>query len=296
MYDKTDEKERDQTSLVKVNQEIRHQEHLKAKIHSVLKELEKEDRTAINTTDPESGRFRDGPQIHDGYNCQAVVDDKHGLIVHCDVVSNSNDNGQFSSQINKAQETLNKQCQTACADAGYGSPLDRKKSLDQGVDVIVPITRISDFRDHFIYNKEDNTYTCPENHRLIYAGINRRNRSHMYRVPNPTTCQRCSRFGICTTSTKGRRVERPFSEETREILEHRYQQPEAQMIFSRRKMRVEHPFGHFKSNLGMRTFILRGLAGAKAEAALAATSFNMVRILNLIGVPAILRRLTNLTV
>ncbi len=290
--DKTDEKECDQTSWVKV----RKQKQLKGEILSILNELEEKKRSAINTTDPESGRFRDSTQVRDGYNCQAVVDDKHGLIVHCDVVSDSNDLGQFSTQIDKAQETLNKRCQTACADAGYANPLDLKKSLEQGVDVIVPITRISDFRDHFTYDKENDTYTCPENHRLVYAGINNRNRSHMYRVPNPTTCQKCSRFGVCTTSAKGRRVERPFSEETREILEHRYQQSEAKTIFCRRKMRVEHPFGHIKSNLGLRTFALRGLAGAKAEAALAATSFNLVRIINLIGVKGLLMKLTPMPV
>lgn len=294
--DEADQKEQDQSSLVKLKGELRHQHHLKAEIKTILNDLEKEQKTAVNTTDPECGRFRDGNQVRDGYNCQTVVDDKHGLIVHSDVVNNSNDVGQFSEQINKAQETLNRRCQTACADAGYSSPLDLKKSLDQGVDVIVPITRISDFRDHFAYDKEQNTYTCPENHRLVYAGINNRNQSHMYRMLDPTICQRCPRFGSCTTSAQGRRVERPFSEETREVLERRYQQPEAQTIFRRRKMRVEHPFGHIKQNLGMRTFSLRGIAGAKAEAALAATSFNLVRIMNLIGVKALLQRLNPLPV
>jgi hypothetical protein len=43
----------------------------------------------------------------------------------------------------------------------------------------------------------------------------------------------------------------------------------------RRKFRAEPPFGHIKHNLGMRSFLMRGLSGVRAEAALAATAFNL---------------------
>jgi hypothetical protein len=41
----------------------------------------------LNTTDPESARMRNGGQIETGYNVQAVVDERHGLIVHSEVLS-----------------------------------------------------------------------------------------------------------------------------------------------------------------------------------------------------------------
>lgn len=55
------------------------------------------------------------------------------------------------------------------------------------------------------------------------------------------------------------------------------------MIYKRRKERVEHPFGHIKKNLKMRQFLMRGKEGALAEVALAATSFNLVRMVNIFG-------------
>jgi transposase len=289
--DAMDEKEQDQAPLVKMKKELAHQQHLKTEIKAILDDLTQEEKTAINTTDPECGRFRDGKQVRDGYNCQTVVDDKHGLIVQSDVVTDSSDVLQFSRQIDSAQETLDRPCRTACADAGYGSPVELQKTLDQGVDVIVPITRISDFRDHFTYDPKKNTYECPEHHHLVYTGIHSSHKSYIYRMADPIICQRCPRFGVCTTSAKGRRVERPFSEETRERLEQRYQQPEAQMIFRRRKIRVEHSFGHIKHNLGMRTFLLRGIAGAKAETALVATCFNLTRMVTLLGVKRFIQTL-----
>jgi len=111
-------------------------------------------------------------------------------------------------------------------------------------------------------------------------------------IPKTSPCQNCSRFGSCTTSRKqGRRIERLFLEEVREKLEERYRQADAQAIYNRRKLRVEHPFGHMKHNLGLRSFLLRGLAGVQAEAALAATCFNLARIMTLLGAETFVKRL-----
>lgn len=90
-------------------------------MEKIVDELHQQDRKALNTTDPDAGRLRNGGQINVGYNCQAVVDERHGLIVHTDAVNQSNDVGLFSHQVQGAQDTLGKNCETACADAGYYS-------------------------------------------------------------------------------------------------------------------------------------------------------------------------------
>ncbi len=168
----TDQLEGHQSSAVSMQRELEDQQQLKAQIQSILSELKTQERTALNTTDPESGRMRNGAQIETGYNCQHVVDDQHGLIVHSEVSSASNDVGQFSGPMRAAQDTVGSICQTACADAGYSSPDDLQTVLDQGVDVVVPIVHHSDFRDHFSYDASSNTYRCPEGHTLRFAGQN----------------------------------------------------------------------------------------------------------------------------
>ena len=50
---------------------------------------------------------------------QSVVDDKNGLIVHMEAVSDAADLNQFARQIEQAKEVLEKPCEVACADAGY---------------------------------------------------------------------------------------------------------------------------------------------------------------------------------
>jgi hypothetical protein len=227
--------------------------------------------------------MRSGGQIETGYNCQAVVDDRHGLIVHSQVLDQSNDGGLLSGQISAAQETLGKTCRSACADSGYGGAEDLKKMLDQGIDVVVPIVRHSDFRDRFTYVTEADVYRCQQGHELHYIGDHKDHRTRIYQIADPLTCRRCSAFGTCTKAAKGRRVERPFAEEVRERLEARAAMPDAHLLLRRRKMRAEHPFGHIKHNLGLRIFNLRGLRGVGAEMALAATAFNLVRMTRLIG-------------
>ena len=50
---------------------------------------------------------------------------------------------------------------------------------------------------------------------------------------------------------------------------------EAKTIYKRRKELVEPSFGIIKEQMGMRRFLLRGLANVKTEARLLATAFNL---------------------
>jgi hypothetical protein len=108
---------------------------------------------------------------------------------------------------------------TACADMGYCSPADLQQSLAQGVDVIVPILRHSDFRDQFVYDAAQDVYRCSEGHVLRYVGDHQRYKYRAYQA-DATQCQCCPQFGHCITSRSGRRIARPFTEHIRERLEH----------------------------------------------------------------------------
>jgi hypothetical protein len=86
-----------------------------------------------------------------------------------------------------------------------------------------------------------------------------------------------------------------LQEELLEQLERRYEQPDAQAIFARRKMKVEHPFGHFKRNLGAGHFLLRRLAGVRTEWSLLASCFNIARLISILGVLPMIEKLKEIT-
>ena len=113
--------------------------------------------------------------------------------------------------------------------------------------------------------------------------MKRNGKKLVYRIKETGTCHQCIHYGNCTQSKKGRKIIRLANEEVKEKLEQQYQQPESQDIYKRRKACVEHPFGHIKRNLGMTYFLLRGREGVQAEIGIAATGFNIVRMITILG-------------
>jgi len=294
--DAVDEEEQQQGSLVKMKETLGEKETLKSKVQKILKELEAEQKKAINTTDPECTRINSLQGSHAGYNAQTVVDEKHGLIVSSDIVSKNNDLEQFAEQINQANETLEKKCETACADSGYANTTELEKIDKQGIKVVVPSQRQASKKEpgefdkeRFCYDSENDCYICPEEHQLPYSYFDQHKQYKVYTISDREICFNCRYFGTCTKSKDGRKVTRLINEETRLKLEARYEQPESQDIYKLRQQKVELPFGHIKRNLNVQSFLLRGLDGAKAEMSLLASCFNISRMITILGVPALVR-------
>lgn len=62
----------------------------------------------------------------------------------------------------------------------------------------------------------------------------------------------------------------------------------------RRREIVEPPFGNLKDRIfGNARFLLRGLCGASGEMALAVLAYNLRRVTNILGIPALLARLAS---
>ena len=241
-------------------------------------------------------KVKDKQTFTAGYNMQNVVDDKHGLIVHTDVVTDANDSEQLSNQITQANSIIGGTCKTACADAGYANTKIQKEVDEKNITVVVPSQRQAKkepsgpfSKDKFVYNAEKDSYTCPAGKTLRYVCTD--GYARKYRIQSALTCQACPFFGQCTSNNKGRMISRLVLEEEREKFEKQYSNN--LHVFQRRKEKVEHPFGHIKENIGARSFLLRGLKGVKAEAGLLALAFNLTRIINILGVAGFILKLND---
>lgn len=288
-----DEVEEMNGSLVKMDQELKDQDLLKTKVQGIVTKLKAKKQTSLNTTDPDCTRINSLAGTHAGYSVQSVVDEKHGLILSADVVSENNDLNQFSRQINQANALLEHKCQVACADSGYASTAELAKIDQQGIKVVVPSQRQASektpspfAKDQFTYDSIHDCYICPEGHPLTFSSLNKKKKNghKHYLISAKKTCLACPHYGVCTSSQQGRKVIRLVNEELREKFEAQYLEPESQAIYRKRKAKVELPFGHIKRNLGVNAFLLRGLPGVKAEASLLGTCFNLVRMITLLGV------------
>ncbi len=289
--DMIDETEPGLNSLVTMDKTLEDQKILQSKVKNILKELQEEE--SLNTTDPECIRIKKGRNFHAGFNFQSVVDGKEGLILSADVVRETNDLNQFAFQIEQANQTLDAKCQIAVADCGYASTNQLEKIDNQGIKVIVPSQRQAlrkkpslFIKEHFTY--QDDYYLCPQGQKLTPYRLNKDN-NKVYKITDKKICLACPHYGICTTSPTGRTISRLLKEEIRQRLETQYE--ESPEIYKLRKQKVELPFGHIKHNLKVDSFLLRGLKGVKAEASILATCFNLVRMITLLGVPALVKEL-----
>jgi len=273
-------------------------ETLKTKVLEILNKLKVEGKKSLNTTDSDCTKMHSRQGSHAGYNMQSVVDQKHGLIVNSDVVNENNDLHQFAEQIEQANETLEKKCQTACADAGYADVNELEKIDSQGIKVIVPsakqaekVERSDPFdKAHFKYDKANDCYICPEGKILGYSHTDTQRRRRTYRAGG-SVCRTCKFFQDCTTNARGRTITRLLHEELKEKLEAQYEQPQCQEVYKLRKQKVELPFGHLKHNLKVTGFLLRGFEGVRAEASILSSCFNIVRMISIVGVAGLIAKL-----
>ena len=284
------DKEEDQRESFVKTEAIKDMQNFKAEVKNILKELQEQKKNSLNTTDVDAVRISGIHGSYAGYNSHIVTDEKHGLIVNSDVVAANTDFNQFANQINQANETLEKECEAACADAGYNVIEDLKKIDDKDINVVVPSKNQVSKKEpapfdkiHFKYDAKNDCYICPQGQILNYRGMNYTENCVIYHMKNSSICKECKYFGKCTTAKKGRTVVRNFNEETMKKLEALYETPESQDIYKLRKEKVELPFAHIRRNLRFNDFYLRGLNGTNAEMSIISTCFNMARMITLVG-------------
>lgn len=287
-------------TLVEIPEELKDKEALKARVKGVLEKLKDKERKQINTTDEESTKVKGRQGTHAGYNAQIAVDEKHGLIVNSEVVNTNSDKEQFIRQVKQANEVLGKKCETACADAGYANTENLKEAVEEEIEVIVPSQKQALHnpaeenafgKEKFRYDEKNNQYICPEGKVLSYSHCSKTKGHYLYRIKGPSNCISCKYYGECTNNNRGRAVIRLKSEKAKEQIEALYLSEKGQAIYKKRKEKVELPFGHIKRNLKVDAFLLRGLKGVNAEMSLFATSFNISRMITLIGVTELIAAL-----
>jgi len=290
--------QQDKESMVTLKKKIQSKEDLIKDIKDVLKNLEETDQNSINTTDPDCVKAHGRQGNHASYNVQSTVDKKHGLIVHAEAISQSNDTNQLHDQITKATEVLGKNPENVCADSGYASTQDLKK-IDSNIKVVVPSQKqaqkendrhvIKEFdKEQFTYNKERDEYICPEGKSLKYKG---KSDGKLYYKAKKQDCDQCPHFDVCTKAKNGRSIARLEDEEIKEQFEAIYSSPEGQAIYKYRKEKVELPFGHMKRNLGAGQFMLRGRQKVNAEVSILSTCFNIARMITIFGIPRLILEL-----
>jgi len=173
---------------------------------------------------------------------------------------------------------------SVCADAGY-SDIECYKELERmGVKAYIP------FRDHandkgkkyhhvdFIYDKEEDIYTCPNGKRLRRYVRDKSRRRTGYKAEK-TDCACCPMRDSCIDKDTNRRTltisdDRPYIE----TIKQANQMSAYKRMMRRRKTVMEGSFAHAKTWCGMTLTRGLGLAAMRIQAAITAMVINVKKL------------------
>jgi hypothetical protein len=229
-----------------------------------------------------------------GYNVQSAVDTQHHLIVAHEVTNDVTDRAQLSNIADQAKAALDTDALDVVADRGYFSGEQIVACEEAGITVTLPKPQTSGNRakgqfvkTDFRYVAADDVYICPAGERLTYRFTSEEKGLNQRRYWT-SACQSCAIKDRCTTG-KERRITRWEHEHVLEAVEQRLDEsPDAMRV---RRQTVEHPFGTIKSWMGAIHFQTRTLKRVATEMALHVLAYNLKRVMNILGVGALIAAL-----
>jgi transposase len=259
-----------------------------------LKEMEQAVQAApdkqVSLTDPEARSMATsgkGTGIV-GYNVQTAVDADHHLIVAHEVTNSGSDRAQLAPMGLKAQEATGCNEVTVLADRGYFSGDQVLACENTGVLPCVPKTLTSANTKRgrftvqdFIYDAENDHYTCPAGEHLTKGPARSDRRDNIDHYRNLTACLTCALKPRCTPD-KLKRLKRWEHEGVLDKMQARLDRiPDAMGI---RRQTIEHPFGTLKAWMGSTHFLTRTLNKVRTEMSLHILAYNMKRLIQIFGV------------
>ena len=261
------------------------------RLRSLLESLNRTGESQISLTDPDSRAMAAHTRVAVGYNAQIAVDAKHKLIVEQAVTNQVLDVGLLTQTAEPARAILGVAQIDVVADRGYFKFEDIEACEAAGMTPYVPkpqrgsAVREGFFaKDEFRYDPAEDVYVCPAGERLGHRSESKSRDLTKIDYSNRAACLACALRPRCTNSF--RRVSRLENEAVLDRMAARLKaRPE---ILDRRRDTVEHPFGSIKQWMGQGAFLMRGLENVRAEFSLTALAYNMRRVINILGVRAMI--------
>lgn len=269
----------------------------------------------VPTTDPES---RVMPNKEGGYapnyTPTATTDGQCGFIVDCDVVADVNESSVAVASVDRIEETFGQKPKRFLTDGGNNSGHIIHEMEARNIEFYAPVessqpqegnparrddptqavgeaewpklprnSRGQLDKSCFVYDADHDQYYCPQGHAMSFAKSKSEQRGEVrvnQRVYRCEACAGCPLAAVCLSadSKHGRTITRDQFEESRERTAARMATDEGREVYNQRPRIAETPFGILKSVMGLRQFLLRGLAKVKIEWRWATTAFDLGKL------------------
>lgn len=295
-----------------VAEELTRRANRLAKIQALRERLEAEKRTEQRTpateqpeiAEKEQRSFADGDarmmlmkrgEYGYGYNAQAAVDEMSGVIVAATLTNVSSDTGHLPALVAQIRElravTDTSDPTIVSADAGYFSGANIAED-GAGIDLLIAAGQDDPAAtgqteglyavDAFAYDGERDVWICPADHLLhpqvTSPGTRGQRRTDRY-LASPTDCADCRLRTHCLKPGQTQRVIVAQRSRPTGAMRFKLRQPQARLLYARRKVIVEPVFGQLKENRAFTALSLRGLTLAVGEFLLACLAHNLGKLL-----------------
>jgi transposase len=189
-----------------IQDEIKKQQDRKDNYRNIEKQLKESGENQISISDPESRQIMIRNNITEvAYNVQTTVDAKNNIPIDYKV-TNQNDSKAMGNMVQRAKSILRTNEFTVLYDKGFHTGSELKTVQDLGIETIVAIPAVPstsqapnhDYNfEHFKYDQESDTYTCPQGEVLRTNGIwykehNRRDNVIIFKQYKTRSCKLCT--------------------------------------------------------------------------------------------------------
>lgn len=280
----------------------------KIKYEILNEKLVKSGEPQISTTDENARALLvQGQVVEVSYNMQAAVDNKHNLVIATHTI-NRNDRNALSKIAIEAKANIGAHNITVLSDKGYHNGREIQTCKDNNIDTICAQQVLINSNEkgttpeylvtHFIYNKEADTYTCPQGETLTTTGTwhkkTRERDSHQFKKYRTPACKTCPVKSLCTARADGgREIDR--SEFADAVYENSTRYKNNKELYRKRQEINEHIFGTIKRQWGYNHTNLKGLEKVNGEMALIMTVYNIKRTINILGIENLIAKIKNWT-
>ena len=279
--------------IERASRKLAHLQKEAARYRSIEERMDATGETQVSLSDPDARSMATTarmPRIV-GYNVQTADEAGNHLIVAHEVTTLGYDRDALSMMAVAARDAMATDQIGVIADKGYYKGEEIVASEEAGISVVVPKPMTSNAaargrfdKADFAYDSAQDVYICPAGERLTYRFTGQQD-GKAIRSYWSGACADGVIKDKCTTG-KERRVRRWEHEDVLERVQQRLDEDPAQLAV--RSMTVEHPYGTIKSWMGATHFKMRTLKNVATEMALHVLAYNMTRVMNLIGIPAMI--------
>jgi transposase len=272
-----------------IAEELRKKEYRLKKLEEAMEVLERERLEKVNVTDPDSRLMKDSQQvIQPSYNGQIAVDDKEQVIVAADISQNATDHAEFKPLVEQVERNLGAPPKEGSADAGYSSYDNLEFAEEKKLDMYMPDNFLealnqkeeNERRYHkssFRYDKERDTYVCPEGKELKRWAEHKREGKPPLILYRGECCKGCAVRERCTTG-EARIVSRDGRELLLEAMRQKLRSEEGRRVYNKRGYTVEPVFGEIKWDGRKPSMSLRGSVKVRGEFLLMCLVHNVKKI------------------